>query len=115
MVWDDQKTEEYPYQTDFSYKANQIPREKWFLYNGIGGAILGLIMALIVFLPPVIIKEPYLTDLTRCLLAGVIGAWPLKVMETRSERTLQVAKLSMAIVFTIGIVAFAIYLKVSGA
>lgn len=110
IIWDDQKPEDYPFQTDFSYRANQLTKKRWFTYNIAGGTIIGLIMALIVFLMP----STYLTELTRCLIAGVIGVWPLKFMEIRSERSTKVGTAAMAVVFGVGILAYAISILVGG-
>lgn len=110
MIWDDQKTEDYPFQTDFSYKANMLPKKTWFAYNIVGGAIIGVIMAILVFG----MTDRYLTDISRCLIAGVIGIWPIKFMEMRSERTTKMATCAMAVVFGIGIAIYAVHLLMTG-
>ena len=106
IVWDDQKTDGYAFQSDFSYRMNQLSRRQWITYNVIGGAVLGAIMALIVYA----VSDRVFSDPARVMIAILVGVWPTKFTEIRAERTTKAAQISMAVVFAIGIVIYAVCL-----
>ncbi len=108
MVLDNQKPEQYPYQTEFSYRANRLSRKVWYLYNIVGGLVLGLIMGAIMFL----VSDYYFSDPARMLIAIVIGVWPIAFTEKRAERTTRVAQIAMALTFGACILAYAASLLV---
>ena len=81
VVWDDQKIGDYPFQTEYSYRMNQLSRKRWLTYNVIGGCILGALMAWMVF----VVSDHYFSDPARMMIAVLIGVWPTKFMEKRAE------------------------------
>ena len=108
VVWDDQKIGDYPFQTEYSYRMNQLSRKRWLTYNVIGGCILGALMAWMVF----VVSDHYFSDPARMMIAVLIGVWPTKFMEKRAERTTKAAQAAMAAVFAIGIGLYALHLLV---
>ena len=92
VVWDDQKIGDYPFQTEYSYRMNQLSRKRWLTYNVIGGCILGALMAWMVF----VVSDHYFSDPARMMIAVLIGVWPTKFMEKRAERTTKAAQAAMA-------------------
>ena len=109
VVWDDQKIGDYPFQTEYSYRMNQLSRKRWLTYNVIGGCILGALMAWMVF----VVSDHYFSDPARMMIAVLIGVWPTKFMEKRAVRTTKAAQAAMAAVFAIGIGLYALHLVVS--
>ena len=110
MVWDDQKVGDYPFQTEFSYRMNQMDKSRWYAYNAVGGTILGILMAILVFLVP----ESIFSDPTRLVLALFIGAWPIRTMEKSAERTTKVAQAAMAVTFGLATLSYAVVLLIQG-
>ena len=110
LAWDDQKTGDYPFQTEFSYQMNQLSRRRWYTYNAIGGVVLGAVMAVLVFLVP----ETYFSDPARLVIALFIGAWPPKVMAQNAERSTRVAQLAMVLTFAAGTALYALRLLITG-
>ncbi len=110
MVLDDQKGENYAYQTEFSYRMNQLSRRRWFARNIALGLVLGTLMALILF----VMTDKYLSDPARMVVAVVLGIWPTKQLETMAERSTKVAILAMAAAFAVGIVLYAVKLLRAG-
>ncbi len=103
---DDQKGEDYPYQTEFSYQMNHLPRKVWFAYNIAGGVLLGTVMALLLF----VMTDRWLSDPARLVIAIILGIWPTKTIEKMAERTTKVAILSLSATFLIGIILYSIKL-----
>ena len=110
MVWDDQKVGDYAYQTEFSYRMNQLSKRSWYARNIAGGIVLGILMAVIMFLVP----DSYFSDPARMVIAVVVGVWPTKVVEKTAERTTKVAQVAMAVTFAIGIGLYALSLLLQG-
>lgn len=106
MKLDDQKGEDYAYQTEFSYRMNHLSRERWFAYNIAGGVVLGAVMALLVF----VMTDRFLSDPARMVIAVFIGVWPTKQLEKMAERSTRVAILAIAATFFVGIVLYSIKL-----
>lgn len=106
MVWDDRKTGDYAFQTDFSYRMNQLSRRSWLVRNAAAGAALGLVMAAIVYLVP----SYYFSDPTRMVFALFVGVWPVKFVEKTAERTTKMATAAMAAAFALGTVAYSLSL-----
>lgn len=108
MQWDDQKTGDYPFATQFSWAANQISSRRWVAFNLAGGAVLGLVMGWLIFcLPATVLSDP-----ARMLAAVVLGAGTTQVMEKRAERTTKAAQAAMAAALGLCILAYALYLAV---
>lgn len=108
MQWDDQKTGDYPFATQFSWQANQIPFRRWLACNLIGGAILGLVMGWLIFCVPATL----LSDPARMLAAVVLGVWTTQTLEKRAERTTKAAQAAMALTLGVCILGYALYLAV---
>ena len=36
VVWDDQKIGDYPFQTEYSYRMNQLSRKRWLTMSIVG-------------------------------------------------------------------------------
>jgi len=106
MVWDDRKVGDYAFQTEFSWRMNQLSRRRWLTYNAIGGAALGVVMAAIVYLVP----SYYFSDPTRMVFALFVGAWPTKFVEKTAERTTKAAVAAMAVAFAAGTGLYALSL-----
>lgn len=108
MQWDDQKTGDYPFATQFSWAANQISPQRWLVYNLIGGAVLGGVMGWLLFcLPAAVLSDP-----ARMLAAVVLGIWTTQGVEKRAERTTKAAQAAMAATLGLCILAFALYLAI---
>jgi len=106
LVWDDPKGDDYPYQTEFSYRMNHVSRRTWFTYNIIGGALLGVIMAVLLYLA----GDFFLSDMARTVVAALIGIWCTGFVEKTAERTTRVAQLAMVVSFVICTVIYSVSL-----
>jgi len=106
LAWDNQKGDNYPYQTEFSYRINQWSRAKWFTFNIILGVALGLIMAAMLYL----MGDLFLSDMARTVVGGLIGIWCTGFIEKISERTTRLSQLIMVIVFALCTVVYSISL-----
>lgn len=106
MTWDDRKTGDYPFQTDFSYRANQISTRRWLGANLALGILLGALMALVLFVVP----NTVLSDIARLMIALLVGGGTTRYLEQRAERTTRAAQAAMALTFAAGTLIFALTL-----
>ena len=106
MILDDQKGEDYAYQTEFSYRMNHLPRSRWLAYNIALGVGLGAIMAILLF----VMSDRWLSDPARMVIAIFIGIWPTKQLEKMAERSTRVGILTIAATFAVGVLLYAIKL-----
>lgn len=106
MIWDDRKTGDYPFQTEFSYRANQISTGRWLAGNLLVGALLGIFMALVLFAVP----DTVLSDIARLMIALAAGCGITRYLEQRAERTTRAAQAAMAATFAVGTLIFALTL-----
>lgn len=106
MILDDQKGEDYAYQTEFSYRMNHLPRSRWFACNIALGVGLGAIMAILLF----VMSDRWLSDPARMVIAIFIGVWPTKQLEKMAERSTRVGILASAAAFAVGVLLYAIKL-----
>lgn len=97
------------YGSDFAYRMNQIDEGKWKRYNLIFGCILGLLMGAVLFGIP----NSLLQESARLVAAFVIAVLPLRFFEQRAERSLRVAKISMAVCFLSCIAVYAVFLIIT--
>ena len=104
MAWDNQKDDNYPYQTEFSYRMNQWSKGKWFTFNIIFGVVLGLIMGAMLYL----MGDYFLSDMGRTLVGALLGIWCTGFVEKTAERTTRLAQLAMIITFVLCTVAYSI-------
>ena len=93
------------YGSDFAFRMNQIEEKRWNRYAYIGGAVLGALMAGVLFLSP-----DSVADSLRLLIGMALALLPIQFLEKRAERSLKPAKKAMAIVFCAGILCYAGYL-----
>lgn len=96
IVWDDQKLEDYAYQSDFSYSANHMSKRSWKIRNILGGFLLGSLMAGVLFLIP----NTVFSDPARMFI-GVLIAGITEFVEKRSERSTKIAQASLVVTFII--------------
>lgn len=102
IVWDDPKSDDYTYQTDFSYRMNHISKTNWMIGNIVFGIILGSLMAIILFgVPDTIFSDP-----ARMVIGILIGGGT-RLLETRAERTTKIAQAAMVVTFAMGIITYA--------
>lgn len=106
IIWDDPKLEGYAYQTEFSYQMNHLSKKKWYFINITLGTVLGIVMALLLF----VVSSEVLSDPARMVLAIVIGGGGTKYLETRAERSSKISQLAMALTFILGMVFYALHL-----
>jgi len=104
LAWDNQKGENYPYQTEFSYRINKWSKGKWFAFNIAMGVFLGLVMAAMLYL----MGDAFLSDMARTVVGALIGVWCTGFIEKISERTTRLSQLTMIIVFVLCTVAYSI-------
>ena len=106
MAWDNQKGDNYPYQTEFSYRVNRWSKGKWFAFNTLLGVALGVIMAAMLY----VMGDYFLSDMGRTLVGALIGIWCTGFIEKISERTTRLSQLIMIITFVICTVIYSISL-----
>ena len=94
IVWDDQKLEDYAYQSEFGYNMNQLTKRNWMIGNILGGIVLGALMAWILFAIP----DTVFSDPTRMVL-GILVAGITRFMENRAERSKKIAQAVMVLTF----------------
>lgn len=101
VVWDDQKLEDYAYQTEFGYNMNQVSKKNWMMGNIMGGIVLGSLMAWILFAIP----DTVFSDPARMVL-GILVAGITRFMENRAERSTKIAQAAMVITFAVGMLIY---------
>ena len=101
IVWDDQKLEDYAYQSEFGYNMNQLTKRNWMIGNILGGIVLGALMAWVLFaIPDTVFSEP-----TRMVL-GILIAGITRFMENRAERSTKMAQAAMVLTFVAGMLIY---------
>lgn len=101
IVWDDQKLEDYAYQSEFGYNMNQLTKRNWMIGNILGGIVLGALMAWILFaIPYTVFSDP-----TRMVL-GILVAGITRFMENRAERSTKIAQAAMVLTFVAGMLIY---------
>ncbi len=101
IVWDDQKLEDYAYQSEFGYNMNQLTKRNWMIGNILGGIVLGALTAWILFAIP----DTVFSDPTRMVL-GVLIAGITRFMENRAERSTKIAQAAMVLTFVTGMLIY---------
>lgn len=101
IVWDDQKLEDYAYQSEFGYNMNQVSKRNWMMGNILGGIVLGALMAWVLFtIPNTVFSDP-----TRMVL-GVLIAGITRFIENRAERSTKIAQAAMVLTFIAGMLIY---------
>ncbi len=101
IVWDDQKLEDYAYQSEFGYNMNQLTKKNWMIGNIFGGIVLGALMAWVLFAIP----DTVFSDPTRMVL-GILIAGITRFMENRAERSTKMAQAAMVLTFVAGMLIY---------
>ena len=101
IVWDDQKLEDYAYQSEFGYNMNQLTKRNWMIGNILGVIVLGALMAWILFAIP----DTVFSDPTRMVL-GILVAGITRFMENRAERSTKIAQAAMVLTFVAGMLIY---------
>ena len=101
---DEAPTEWVP--TRFEKRIHAIPEDKWNLYQTLGGAVIGLVIAGLLFAGGSGLNAGF-------LIAVVLALLLPNLLEDRGRRKLQRGRLAMIIAMAIGIGILAVYAGVT--
>ena len=97
---DEAPTEYVP--TEFEKKVKAIPEDKWLLYQTLGGAVVGAVVAALLFASGSGLSAGFLIAV---VLALLLPNW----LEDKCRRKLNRARVVMIAVMAVGIVAMVLY------